>query len=75
MPLPPNEDVEDDNMGLLNSLVITYNDLIIEHQFEYIHFVETGRKTKTVVWSCRNNRSNEELGEVRWHSAWRQYCY
>ena len=45
--------------------------------YRYIHFVEKqtdpGRKTK--IWSCQNSRSGVELGEVRWHGPWRQYCY
>ena len=42
---------------------------------EYIHFVKKADKPKTSVWSCRNNRSGDELGEIKWYPAWRQYCY
>lgn len=44
-------------------------------RFEYIHFVKTADKPKTSVWSCRNSRSDDELGEVRWYGSWRRYCY
>ncbi|MBW8034846.1 MAG: hypothetical protein FVQ79_04155 [Planctomycetes bacterium] len=38
-------------------------------------FVKTQEKLKTSVWSCRNKKSENELGIVKWHAAWRQYCY
>jgi hypothetical protein len=44
-------------------------------EYRYIRFVKIADKPKTSVWSCRNIRSNAELGLVRWHPAWRQYCY
>lgn len=44
-------------------------------RFEYIHFVKTADKPKTSVYSCRNNRSGGELGEVHWYSPWRRYAY
>lgn len=43
--------------------------------YKYIHFVIIEEKPKTKVWSCRNNNSGGELGQVKWHNAWRQYCY
>ncbi len=46
-----------------------------EAKYKHIHFVMVAEKPKTTVWSCRNNRSDQELGEVRWYSPWRQYCY
>ena len=44
-------------------------------RYEYIHFVKQEDKPKTSVWSCRNNNSRDQLGIVKWHSAWRKYCY
>ena len=43
-------------------------------QYQYIHFVKVAEKSKTSVWSCRNNDSGAELGTVQWYSPWRQYC-
>jgi hypothetical protein len=43
--------------------------------FKYIEFVELPSKGKTSIWSCRNKNSGTELGQVRWHGPWRQYCY
>ena len=45
--------------------------------YEYLWFVEKPRPAgrKTGIYSCRNLNSNNELGEVRWHNHWRQYCY
>lgn len=42
--------------------------------YKYIHFVETEKKPKTKVYSCRNNKSEIELGVVKWYPSWRQYC-
>jgi len=47
----------------------------MQTQFQFIHFVEIAKKTKTLVWSCRNNKNDEQLGEVRWYTPWRKYCY
>jgi len=47
----------------------------VKTTFQFIHFEKIEEKPKTSVWSCRNNRSSEELGQVRWYPAWRQYCY
>ena len=44
-------------------------------KYKFIHFVKIADKPKTSVWSCRNNKSNAELGEIKWYSEWRQYCY
>ncbi len=43
--------------------------------YKYIHFVKTKDLPKTSVYSCRNKRSSIELGTVKWHGPWRQYCY
>lgn len=47
----------------------------METKYTFVHFIKVDQKPKTSVWSCRNNRSNNELGEVKWHGPWRQYCY
>jgi hypothetical protein len=44
-------------------------------EYKYIHFAEIHNTGKTSVWSCRNNKSGEELGQVKWHGPWRRYCY
>ena len=45
--------------------------------YEYLRFVERSRPPglKTGIYSCRNRKSDTELGIVRWHGPWRQYCY
>lgn len=45
--------------------------------YEYLRFVEKPRPAgrKTGIYSCQNKNRNVELGEVRWHGPWRQYCY
>ncbi len=48
---------------------------IMKIKFIFIHFVKIADKPKTSVWSCRNNKSDSELGRVRWYPAWRQYIY
>ena len=44
-------------------------------RYKFINFIKKADKPKTSVWSCCNNRSGEELGEIKWYPAWRQYCY
>ena len=45
-------------------------------RFAFIHFDPAPTKAKaTSKWTCRNNNSGEELGEVCYYPAWRQYCY
>jgi hypothetical protein len=34
-----------------------------------------GDTGKTSRWSIHNNRSQAFLGEIKWYSAWRQYCF
>lgn len=41
--------------------------------YEYIHFVKIEHKAS--VWSARNNRTNAELGKVRWFGSWPQYVF
>ena len=47
----------------------------METRYEYVGFEHVEDKTKTSVWSCKNNNSADELGLVKWYSAWRRYCY
>ena len=44
-------------------------------EFKYIHFVQQPSSGKTSKWSCKNFRHEVELGIVKWHSAWKQYCF
>ena len=44
-------------------------------EYEYLVFREKRKIGKTSIWSCCNKRHGEELGEVKWYGAWRQYCY
>ena len=43
--------------------------------YEYVYFAHVEDKPKTSVWSCRMNRTKDELGIVKWYPAWRSYCY
>lgn len=47
----------------------------LKTRYQFIHFVKIEQKPKTSVWHCRNNRSGNELGIVKWYGPWRQYCY
>lgn len=49
----------------------------IRTDYEYLRFVEKLRpaKQKTGIYSCRTRKNDVELGIVRWHGPWRQYCY
>ncbi len=45
----------------------------------YPHLEKPGQQpagnSRKAVWSCKNNRSGDELGKIRWYPAWRQYCF
>lgn len=43
--------------------------------YQFLHFVLVGKKAKTEVWSCRNNKTGDQLGVVEWYAPWRQYCF
>lgn len=36
-------------------------------------YVVRGKKTKTV--SVLSIHHNQEIGKIKWYSAWRQYCF
>lgn len=40
-----------------------------------VHFVRVGGSPSREVWSCRNNRTGREHGQVIWSQHWRQYAY
>jgi len=46
-------------------------------EYEYLRFVEKSKPVnrKKGTYSCRNRKSNAEIGKVRWYGPWRQYCY
>lgn len=44
-------------------------------KYKFIHFVCIKQNPKTAVWSCRNNRSDGQLGVIGWYGPWRQYCF
>lgn len=45
-------------------------------KFKYIHFVKVECLTRTTgVWLCLNTKSDVVLGQVKWYSGWRRYCF
>lgn len=44
---------------------------------KYIRVKLTGASASglTSIWSVQNIRSNENCGEIRWHGAFRKYCF
>lgn len=44
-------------------------------KYEYIHFIQIADTGKTTIWSIGNNRTLGFLGQVRWNSRWRSYCF
>ena len=43
--------------------------------YKYISFKLIEQKPKTQVYLCLNNKSQGELGLIKWYPSWRQYCY
>jgi hypothetical protein len=44
-------------------------------EYKYIRFMCLGDTGKTSRWSIHNIRTQAFLGEIKWYSAWRQYCF
>jgi hypothetical protein len=44
-------------------------------EYEYLSFVRIESIGKTEKFMCLNKKSANQLGEVKWYGAWRQYCY
>jgi hypothetical protein len=42
---------------------------------ELIEFIEEEGKPKTKVFSVWSKCSDCELGVIKWHPAWRHYCF
>jgi hypothetical protein len=42
---------------------------------EYIKFSVILQQGKTGVWLVQNKRYDSDLGWIRWHGIWRQYCF
>ena len=51
----------------------TMNPLVLKSKF--IHFVRKERTTRVNVWSCCNNKTGDELGEIAYDPLWHKYCY
>jgi hypothetical protein len=43
--------------------------------YKYIYFILIQKKPKTDIWSCYNAKNDWLLGQIKWYSGWRQYCY
>lgn len=43
--------------------------------YRYIAFTKQPRERRTSEWHCVTKQHGEKLGEVRWHSLWRRYCF
>ena len=43
----------------------------------YIEILEVGKSPsgKTSIWEVRNKNTQEYLGRIKWHGAWRKYVF
>ena len=46
-------------------------------EYKHMHFTEhpKDKKRKTSKWDITHNKGAFILGEIKWHSPWRQYCF
>lgn len=47
-------------------------------KYKYLQFVKVVQKSKTSVWSCWTDKGKNrgiEIGEVKWYTSWRRYCF
>jgi len=42
---------------------------------KWIKFVLIEEKPKTKVYSIQTIESDLEIGTIKWHPAWRKYCF
>lgn len=42
---------------------------------EWLEFTEIADTGKTKIWNVNNRKDHSFLGQVKWHGAWRQYCF
>lgn len=51
------------------------NNLEILKETKYLSFIVKEHKPKTKVVAVVNKTHKQEIGVIRWYSAWRQYCF
>lgn len=45
-------------------------------KYKFLLFEKADKQpTRTQVWECKNAKSGNVLGLVKWYGPWRQYCY
>jgi len=44
-------------------------------KIKYIEFNLLEQKPKTNVYAVRNIKAQMIIGYIKWHCAWRQYCF
>ena len=44
-------------------------------EYKYLEFTQFADTGKTTKWNCHNKSSGTILGKIKWHPAWRRYCY
>lgn len=42
---------------------------------KYMEFDKIGDTGKTEIWNVLAKRTNFILGQIKWYSPWRQYCF
>ncbi|HEC40677.1 hypothetical protein LCGC14_0223090 [marine sediment metagenome] len=48
---------------------------MIKNKKKYIRFDFLEKKPKTMVYAVVNIKFGNILGVIKWHSAWRKYCF
>jgi len=44
-------------------------------EYQFIHFEKIEDSPRHMWWSCHENKTCNELGEVRWFLSWKQYAF
>jgi len=42
--------------------------------FEYVHFVSKAANVNKIFWSCRDNKTDMEIGVIGWFQLWKRYA-
>ncbi len=49
--------------------------MTLDFESEYLYFTLIANKPKTRVFGVCSKSSDVQLGIIKWHGPWRQYCF
>ena len=53
-------------------------EVVVKTKYDYINFEKSNESIESPrekCWVCKNTKSGDELGEVKYYKKWKQWCY